>query len=54
MQSNSEMIEFMEDVVRSISGKSDDWSMLVQYLRFIALNVSSSESFREQNILGAE
>jgi len=24
MQSNSEMIEFMEDVVRSISGKSDD------------------------------
>ena len=53
-QSNSEMIEFMEDVVRSISGMLNEWSVLQYHLCFNALNVCSFKSFHEQNKRGTE
>jgi len=53
-QRNSEMIEFMEDVVRSISGMLHEWSILQYHLCFNALNVYSFKSFHEQNKSGTE
>jgi len=53
-QSKPEMIEFMEDVVRSISGMLNEWSILQYHLCFNALNVCSFKSFHEQNQRGTE